>query len=162
MSAKNLQVPFKCIYRCEIRDYYLLHSSWRPAVRQTIFQIFLSWNWKSCYRAGAGVTVLDGCLYAIGGFDDNAPLPSCERYNPDDNTWTLLSQMSCPRGIALSSTWKIKLELPGPKFVWLFFFKVVLVLHLWVDEFMQLVVMMGWDIWTLWKHTIRLLISGLR
>ncbi|OZC09394.1 kelch repeat protein [Onchocerca flexuosa] len=48
--------------------------------------------------AGAGVTVLDGCLYAIGGFDDNAPLPSCERYNPEDNTWTLLTQMSCPRG----------------------------------------------------------------
>lgn len=56
---------------------------------------------RMMFRAGAGVTVLDGCLYAIGGFDDNAPLPSCERYNPEENTWTLLSQMSCPRGALL-------------------------------------------------------------
>jgi hypothetical protein len=31
-------------------------------------------------RAGAGVVVLDGCLYALGGFDDNSPLNTCERY----------------------------------------------------------------------------------
>ena len=53
------------------------------------------------FRAGAGVTVLDGCLYAIGGFDDNAPLPSCERYDPVNDRWQLLTPMSCPRGSLL-------------------------------------------------------------
>lgn len=41
---------------------------------------------------------MDGCLYAIGGFDDNAPLNSCERYCPEENKWVLLPPMSCPRG----------------------------------------------------------------
>ena len=26
-----------------------------------------------------GVVVLEGCLYALGGFDDNSPLNTCER-----------------------------------------------------------------------------------
>ncbi|VDP15474.1 unnamed protein product, partial [Onchocerca flexuosa] len=66
--------------------------------KNEIFRFLIFFFFFFVFLAGAGVTVLDGCLYAIGGFDDNAPLPSCERYNPEDNTWTLLTQMSCPRG----------------------------------------------------------------
>ena len=34
----------------------------------------------------------------LGGFDDNSPLDSVECYNPIENTWTLVGNMSCPRG----------------------------------------------------------------
>lgn len=64
-----------------------------------IISFYIPISFSVCqFRAGAGVTVLGGCLYAIGGFDDNAPLPSCERYDPSTDKWELLSQMSCPRG----------------------------------------------------------------
>ena len=53
--------------------------------------------------AGAGVAVLDNCLYAIGGFGDNAPLSSCERYDPLNEQWTMLPAMSCPRGLHFHS-----------------------------------------------------------
>ena len=33
-----------------------------------------------------------------GGFDDNSPLESVERYDPVTNKWTFVSSMSCPRG----------------------------------------------------------------
>ena len=33
-----------------------------------------------------------------GGFDDNSPLNSVERYNPIENTWMVVAKMSCPRG----------------------------------------------------------------
>ncbi|EFP00097.1 hypothetical protein CRE_18782 [Caenorhabditis remanei] len=49
-------------------------------------------------RAGSGVCVLDGYLYAIGGFDDNAPLASCERYDADIDKWHTLANMASPRG----------------------------------------------------------------
>jgi kelch-like protein 8 len=41
--------------------------------------------------------VMCACSSA-GGFDDNAPLDSVERYNPDTRTWTPVVNMLCPRG----------------------------------------------------------------
>ena len=39
------------------------------------------------------------CLVIFsGGFDDNAPLDSVEQYEPNTNTWTIITKMSCPRG----------------------------------------------------------------
>ncbi len=34
----------------------------------------------------------------LGGFDDNSPLDSVEKYNAVTNTWSLVASMSCPRG----------------------------------------------------------------
>ena len=33
-----------------------------------------------------------------GGFDDNASLDTCERFDPKTGRWTMLSKLSCPRG----------------------------------------------------------------
>ena len=33
-----------------------------------------------------------------GGFDDNSPLNSVEKYDPEANQWTTMTAMSCPRG----------------------------------------------------------------
>lgn len=34
----------------------------------------------------------------LGGFDDNSPLDCVEKYDPNNNTWTMVANMSCPRG----------------------------------------------------------------
>ena len=49
-------------------------------------------------RAGAGVAELNGFLYVVGGFDDNSPLNSVEKFDPKLNQWTTMANMSCPRG----------------------------------------------------------------
>ncbi|KFM57287.1 Kelch-like protein 8, partial [Stegodyphus mimosarum] len=49
-------------------------------------------------RAGAGVVVLDGFIYVIGGFENNVPLNSVEKYDPDTNKWTFVSPMKYCRG----------------------------------------------------------------
>ncbi len=33
-----------------------------------------------------------------GGFDDNSPLDSVEKYDAHTNTWKTVAHMSCPRG----------------------------------------------------------------
>ena len=40
------------------------------------------------------------CFLSVhpGGFDDNSPLNCVERYDPANNTWTMITKMSCPRG----------------------------------------------------------------
>lgn len=37
-------------------------------------------------------------LYALGGFDDNSPLCTCERYDPHTDQWTQLANMTFSRG----------------------------------------------------------------
>lgn len=49
-------------------------------------------------RAGAGAAVLDGFLYVVGGFDNNIPLNSVEKYDPETDMWTNLSSMTTCRG----------------------------------------------------------------
>lgn len=47
-----------------------------------------------CRRSGAGVAVLDGFLYAVGGHDGPLVRKSVEQYNPETNTWKSVSDMS--------------------------------------------------------------------
>lgn len=49
-------------------------------------------------RAGNGVSELHGCLYVVGGFDDNSPLSSVERYDPRSNKWDYVAALTTPRG----------------------------------------------------------------
>lgn len=51
----------------------------------------------SCDCLGVGVTVVNRLLYAIGGFDGKNRLQSVERYNPDEDSWTYVAEMSTPR-----------------------------------------------------------------
>lgn len=46
------------------------------------------------------ISIICDLLTALfaGGFDDNAPLESVESYDSTCNQWTLVAQMSCPRG----------------------------------------------------------------
>lgn len=48
-------------------------------------------------RHQAAVCELDGFMYAIGGAESWNCLNTVERYNPDNNTWTLVAPMNVAR-----------------------------------------------------------------
>jgi kelch-like protein 2/3 len=57
-------------------------------------------------RSTLGVGVLNGELYAVGGFDGNNGLDSVEKYNPDTKQWVDVAPMGTPRssvGVAVMS-----------------------------------------------------------
>jgi len=47
----------------------------------------------SARRSGAGVGVLDGILYAVGGHDGPLVRKSVEAFNPETNQWTPVNDM---------------------------------------------------------------------
>lgn len=100
------------------------------------------------FRAGAGVAVLDLCLYAIGGFDDNAPLDSCERYDPRTDKWEMIPKMSCPRGNLLLEPRKRRSN-AVLLLIYINLHNILeagSVLEQWADEYMRSVGMMAFDI----------------
>jgi len=48
-------------------------------------------------RSGVGVGVLDGVMYAIGGFNGSVDLKSAEIYRPSDEVWFSISDMHFSR-----------------------------------------------------------------
>lgn len=48
-------------------------------------------------RHQAAVCELDGFMYVIGGAESWNCLNTVERYNPENNTWTLISPMNVAR-----------------------------------------------------------------
>ncbi|KAG7273874.1 hypothetical protein CRUP_025935 [Coryphaenoides rupestris] len=58
--------------------------------------------WERCQpmrtaRSRVGVAVVNGVLYAIGGFDGQSRLSTVEVYNPETDTWTRVSSMNSQR-----------------------------------------------------------------
>ena len=47
----------------------------------------------SCRRSGAGVGVVEGLLYAVGGHDGPLVRKSVEMYNPETNVWCQVADM---------------------------------------------------------------------
>merc|ERR1712173_249425 len=39
-------------------------------------------------RSELGLAMLDGCVYAVGGWEGTSRLDSVERYDPETNTWS--------------------------------------------------------------------------
>jgi N-acetylneuraminic acid mutarotase len=53
----------------------------------------------SCQRNNMGVGVLDGHLYAVGGYGyQTGPLSSVERYDEGKNQWETVASMNIARG----------------------------------------------------------------
>lgn len=48
-------------------------------------------------RSGAGVGVLEGILYAVGGHDGPLVRKSVEAYDPENNRWTPVADMALCR-----------------------------------------------------------------
>lgn len=51
----------------------------------------------STTRSRVGVAVVNGLLYAIGGYDGQSRLRTVEVYNPDTDTWTKVASMNTQR-----------------------------------------------------------------
>jgi len=51
-------------------------------------------------RFGAGVGVLYGELYAVGGHDGSFDLSSVEKYSPRTGVWTPIADLHLPRKYA--------------------------------------------------------------
>uniref|UniRef100_A0A8C7A1F4 Kelch like family member 18 n=1 Tax=Nothoprocta perdicaria TaxID=30464 RepID=A0A8C7A1F4_NOTPE len=59
-------------------------------------------RWEKCQpmttaRSRVGVAVLNGLLYAIGGYDGQLRLSTVEVYNPDTDTWSKVESMNSKR-----------------------------------------------------------------
>ena len=50
------------------------------------------------------VAVLDGCIYAMGGFDGHVRQNTAERYTPKANQWSLITPMNHQRSDASATT----------------------------------------------------------
>lgn len=48
-------------------------------------------------RSRVGVAVVNGLLYAIGGYDGQSRLSTVEVYNPETDSWTRVSSMNSQR-----------------------------------------------------------------
>lgn len=58
--------------------------------------------WERCQpmrtaRSRVGVAVVNGLLYAIGGYDGQSRLSTVEVYNPETDGWTQVSSMNSQR-----------------------------------------------------------------
>ncbi|KAI4785798.1 hypothetical protein KUCAC02_037544, partial [Chaenocephalus aceratus] len=58
--------------------------------------------WERCQpmktsRSRVGVAVVNGLLYAIGGYDGQSRLSTVEVYNPETDSWTRVSSMNSQR-----------------------------------------------------------------
>ena len=61
----------------------------------------LSWVRYRCY---VSVAVLDGCIYAMGGYDGHVRQNTAERYTPKANQWSLITPMNHQRSDASATT----------------------------------------------------------
>lgn len=61
-------------------------------------------------RHQAAVCELDGFVYVIGGAESWNCLNSVERYNPQNNTWTLVAPMNVARRGAAVAVYEGKLR----------------------------------------------------
>lgn len=51
----------------------------------------------STARSRVGVAVVNGLLYAIGGYDGQSRLSTVEVYNPETDTWSKVAGMNSQR-----------------------------------------------------------------
>lgn len=64
--------------------------------------------WERCQpmktsRSRVGVAVVNGLLYAIGGYDGQSRLSTVEVYNPETDSWTRVSSMNSQRRYAANA-----------------------------------------------------------
>uniref|UniRef100_A0A8C5HRF2 Kelch like family member 10 n=1 Tax=Gouania willdenowi TaxID=441366 RepID=A0A8C5HRF2_GOUWI len=64
-------------------------------------------------RRSVSVTVLKGCIYAMGGCRNLTSLRTAERYQPDINQWTFIASMNEGRISASSTTLNNKIYICG-------------------------------------------------
>lgn len=67
-------------------------------------------RWEKCQpmttaRSRVGVAVLNGLLYAIGGYDGQLRLSTVEVYNPETDSWSKVESMNSKRRYVRLARW---------------------------------------------------------
>ena len=75
-----------------VEKFDLVSSKWQPC------------NSMLTLRTRVGVTVLDGKLYALGGYDGNDRLSTVEFFDPEEDSWFKTSSMNTRRSALGAST----------------------------------------------------------
>ncbi len=52
------------------------------------------------YFSAVGAVSLGDCLFVCGGFDGISSLDTVEKFNPDENKWTMAARMNKQRSAA--------------------------------------------------------------
>jgi len=60
--------------------------------------------WNGMCRCYVSVAVLEGCIYAMGGYDGHVRQNTAERYTPKANQWSLITPMNHQRSDASATT----------------------------------------------------------
>ena len=79
---------------------------------------------KSLYT-GVGAAVLDGVIYAVGGFDSENRLQTVESYTSGDFSWKFMAPLNTPRsgaGVTTMNGWPHNLICTKPRVLFFFFF----------------------------------------
>ena len=66
----------------------------------------------NCRRSGVGVSVINGRLYAVGGFDGSSYLKSVESFDLSLNQWRVVGSMNYRRlgcGVGVLNVTKLAL-----------------------------------------------------
>lgn len=85
-TSKNNQLKHICADSIEITFISSpITNSWAPIVAMT------------SRRSGVGLAVVNGQLYAVGGFDGTAYLKTIEVYDSESNQWRLCGCMNYRR-----------------------------------------------------------------
>ncbi|KAG8009297.1 Kelch-like protein 10 [Nibea albiflora] len=66
--------------------------------------------YRRCY---VSITVLNGCIYVMGGHDGYTELNTAERYRPETNQWSLIAPMHEQRSDASCTTLSSKIYICG-------------------------------------------------
>ena len=75
-------------------------------------------------RCYVSVSVLEGAIYAMGGFDGHVRQNTAERYTPKNNQWSLIAPMNMQRSDASATSLagrKLKTSRPYYEIVSIFF-----------------------------------------
>lgn len=75
-------------------------------------------RWEKCQpmttaRSRVGVAVLNGLLYAIGGYDGQLRLSTVEVYNPETDSWSKVESMNSKRRYVRLAWWGKGIFLEG-------------------------------------------------
>ena len=95
----------------KMTHHFLLHGSLRPTCLEKSLKPFL----RYCGSFVVGLTILDGHVYAIGGWDGNCRLDSVERYDPGTNSWAFIPPMKMALTSPAVATLKGFLYVTGKK-----------------------------------------------
>lgn len=68
-------------------------------------------RWEKCQpmttaRSRVGVAVVNGLLYAIGGYDGQLRLSTVEVYNPEMDSWSKVESMNSKRRYMWLTQWE--------------------------------------------------------